>query len=652
MSELGVASATASRLSGGVEPGLPAAASPIRRLHTVSPTGLHGEVPEDWWPILLRLGLPHETIGKLLRLAASNGTTFQDELFASGIVDEKRLCREIARELRLPIVGQVDAGQLVMRRRERDVALRKHRSLPFAMVRENGGQLRLLLSPARMQLAELQHLVETRPGLRPRLAIVVPTALRRAIVAASRHDVEKRARTALYVEAPRHSARIVLVGGQGAIGGALAVSLAFAFWHDAPAAWLGLHIFFSIFFLSCVVLRLAAALSAKPVPFAPLQHVSGSELPVYTVLVALYREAEIVPQLVSALSRIRWPRSKLEIKLVCEIDDVETLGALSALRLKPWVEIIEVPSGEPRTKPKALAYALPLSSGEFITLYDAEDQPHPDQLHEAWQRFHNAEEELGCIQAPLMVVPEQKKLLPILFGFEYAALFRGLLPWLAERRLILPLGGTSNHFRRSALEEVGGWDPCNVTEDADLGLRLARYGYRCETITRPTLEDAPEAMFNWGRQRTRWLKGWMQTWLVQMRAPRQLLGEIGAGRFAVAQVLLAGMIVSALANVVFVATLAWIAILHSRTGTIGGYHAALLAIDAFNVVVGYTAFLLLGHHVLHRGERAQFWKVVLWTPAYWLAISLAAWRALWELYRRPHHWEKTHHPLRRDQRRR
>lgn len=137
---------------------------------------------------------------------------------------------------------------------------------------------------------------------------------------------------------------------------------------------------------------------------------------------------------------------------------------------------------------------------------------------------------------------------------------------------------------------MGGWDPCNVTEDADLGLRLARYGYRCETITRPTLEDAPEAMLNWGRQRTRWLKGWMQTWLVHMRAPRQLLGEIGAGRFAVAQVLLAGMVVSALANVVFVATLVWIVILHASSGTIGGYHAVLLAIDAFNVVVGYTAF--------------------------------------------------------------
>ncbi|MGY6708572.1 MAG: glycosyltransferase family 2 protein [Rhizobiaceae bacterium] len=609
------------------------------------------DVPDAWWPILLRLGLPHETIVKLLRLADANGTSFQTELFTSGIVGEKRLCREIARELRLPFVERVDGAQLVMRRCERDIALRTHRGIPFALMRENSERLRLVFSPARMELAELHRLVEKRPGLRDRLGVVVPTVLRNAIIGVSSLDVEERVRNAIYVEAPKLSARNVFDGRQGAIAGGLVVSLFVAFWLNAPAAWLGLHIVFSVFFLAHVSLRLAAAVSAKPPRFARLERVPATDLPVYTVLVALYREAEIVPQLISALSRIRWPRSKLEIKLVCEADDAQTLGALSTLRLLPCVEVIKVPPGLPRTKPKALAFALPLSSGEFVTLYDAEDQPHPEQLLEAWLRFRDADAHLGCLQAPLMVVPTQRKLLPILFGFEYAALFRGLLPWLSIRQLILPLGGTSNHFRRSALEEVGGWDPCNVTEDADLGLRLARYGYRCETITRPTVEDAPEALLNWGRQRTRWFKGWIQTWLVHMRTPRQFLGEIGPGQFAVAQIMLGGAVVSALAYVVFVATLVWIVMLHATTGTFGGYHASLLAIDAFNVVVGYTAFLLLGRRVQLPGERASFWKVVLWTPAYWLAMSLAAWRALWELYRRPHHWEKTHHPLRRHPRR-
>lgn len=383
----------------------------------------------------------------------------------------------------------------------------------------------------------------------------------------------------------------------------------------------------------------------------PLEPAPAEELPVYSVLVALYREAEIVPQVLAALSRLRWPRSKLEIKLICEEDDAPTLEALTAFRLNPCIEIIRVPKGQPRTKPKALSYALPLCSGEFVTLYDAEDQPHPDQLHEAWQRFRASDDALGCLQAPLVVVPTQKKLLPILFAFEYAGLFRGLLPWLARHQLILPLGGTSNHFRRAALEAVGAWDPFNVTEDADLGLRLARFGYRSETITRPTLEDAPEALFNWGRQRTRWFKGWMQTWLVHMRDPRRLIRETGVARFAVSQVMLIGLVVSSLAYVIFALTLVWIALLVAATGTLGGYHAALLAVDAVNVFVGFTAYLLLGRRVLHPGERTAFWKVVLCTPAYWLAMSIAAWRALWELYRRPHHWEKTHHPLRKHPRR-
>ena len=651
MSDFDAVPATASPTRTEVVSALPAAAGGSPSLYAAGPTGLRAEVPDEWWPIVLRLGLAHDIIGKLLRLAAFNRTSFQIELFSSGLISEARLCREIARELRLPVVGRLSSAQLVMQRRDRDIALRTHRGVPFALIREKGEQLRLLLSPARMELGELHGLVRKRPNLRHRLAVVAPSALRNAIVEAGRDEVEERARTSLFVDQPHHSARYVLAGGQGAIGGALAVGIAFAFWFNAPAAWLGLHVLFSVFFLACVVLRLAAAVSARPPSLARLAPPSGDDLPVYSVLVAIYREAEIVPQLLSALSRLRWPRSKLEIKLVCEADDVQTLETLATLRLQPWVEIVKVPPGEPRTKPKALAYALPLCSGEFATLYDAEDQPHPDQLQEAWQRFRDSDEWLGCLQAPLMVVPSQKRLIPALFGFEYAALFRGLLPWLAQRRLILPLGGTSNHFRRAALEEVGGWDPSNVTEDADLGLRLARHGYRCETITRPTLEDAPEAPLNWGRQRTRWFKGWMQTWLVHMRDPGQLLREIGLGRFVVMQIMLAGMVISALANVVFVATVVWIAMLVSSTGTLGGYHAALLAVDAVNVVVGYTAFLVLGRQVLHPEERASFWKIVLWTPAYWLAMSIAAWRAVWELYRRPHHWEKTHHPLRRHPRR-
>ena len=166
----------------------------------------------------------------------------------------------------------------------------------------------------------------------------------------------------------------------------------------------------------------------------------------------------MLPQLLAALGRLQWPRSRLEIKLVCEADDIDTLEALKALPLEPCMEVVLVPPGLPRTKPKALSYALPLCSGEIVTLYDAEDRPDPLQLIEAWQRFSQEGPELACLQAPLVITNGEVGAVPLMFAFEYAGLFRGLLPWLGRRRLMLPLGGTSNHFRRAVLDEVGGWD--------------------------------------------------------------------------------------------------------------------------------------------------------------------------------------------------
>src|SRR5690606_21252526 len=176
---------------------------------------------------------------------------------------------------------------------------------------------------------------------------------------------------------------------------------------------------------------------------------------------------------------------------------------------------------------KALAFALPLSGGEFVTLYDAEDEPDPMQLAEAWHRFRREGPELAVLQAPLEISNRSQSPLARMFAFEYAGLFRRLLPWLSSQRLVLPLGGTSNHFRRAALEAVGGWDPYNVTEDADLGVRLARFGYRAATLTLPTREDAPDQLGAWMRQRTRWYKGWLQTWLVHTRQPLRLTRELG-----------------------------------------------------------------------------------------------------------------------------
>jgi cellulose synthase/poly-beta-1,6-N-acetylglucosamine synthase-like glycosyltransferase len=403
------------------------------------------------------------------------------------------------------------------------------------------------------------------------------------------------------------------------------------------------HVLATLFFFACVALRFAAVASIRPLKAPAPMTMPNGEQPVYTVLVALYREAAIVPDLLAALDRLVWPRDRLEVKLVCEADDTGTLAVISALNLPPHIEVIEVRPGAPRTKPKALDYALQMSGGEFIVLYDAEDDPHPMQLVEAWQRFRYAGSDLAAVQAPLEISNRRDGSIARMFAFEYAGLFRGMLPWLSSRRLMLPLGGTSNHFRRAVLEEVGGWDPFNVTEDADLGMRLARFGYRTEVISCPTREPAPKHFDIWLRQRTRWFKGWAQTWLVHMRNPARLAGELGIKSFLVAQVLFAGMLASALLHPLLLATFAFFSVKLVLDRTLGALGSTLLVFDVVNIVCGYLSFLLLGWQTLTRQERRGFWKIVLFTPPYWVMLSLAGWRALWHLWRRPHHWEKTPH---------
>lgn len=335
------------------------------------------------------------------------------------------------------------------------------------------------------------------------------------------------------------------------------------------------------------------------------------------------------------------------MKFICEDDDRGTIDALRALGLRPWAEIIEVPRGMPATKPNALTYALPLTRGEFIAIYDAEDRPHPLQLYEAWKRFSQEDESLACLQAPLDIGNGAAGILPRMFALEYAALFRRFLPYLASRGLFLPLGGTSNHFRRAALEDVCAWDPYNVTEDADLGVRLARYGYRTGVIFSPTVEDAPEQPVVWLRQRTRWLKGWSQTWLVHMRNPVELASELGFRSFIAVQILLAGLLLSSLFHPILLATGVGLAAKAVAVGGLTPPQFFLFAIDAFNLVLGYGAFLLLGWRASPPGARRGFWKVILFTPVYWMMMSVAAWRAAVHLYTRPHHWEKTPHARRR-----
>jgi cellulose synthase/poly-beta-1,6-N-acetylglucosamine synthase-like glycosyltransferase len=595
-----------------------------------------------WQRLVHVLGIaPADLVAASARCGA-NGTSIAAELIAAQTITEEGYFRALAALLDLPFLEQVEPSLVVMRKAVRFEALSRDGDLPPVFYYSHEKPL-LLIAPLNASVEDLLQLTADKPELRHRLRVVTPGTLRKAIQARSRASLMRAAVSGLAEAAPSFSARTVMTGHQGFVLGLLVTGLATLAIFEFARLAIVLHVAGSLAFLACVCLRVAAAMTARPLKLARLDPDARAQLPIYSVLVALRNEAEIVPELLVALGNIDWPRSRLEIKLVCESDDPATRAALTAHELHPCVEVIVVPVGNPRTKPKALAYALPQCKGEFVVLYDAEDRPHPMQLREAWDRFSRDGHDLGCLQAPL-VVSRSRPLLPRLFALEYAALFRGLLPRLASWNALVPLGGTSNHFRREALEAVGGWDPYNVTEDADLGLRLTRHGYRVGMITRPTHETAPADYDTWLPQRTRWFKGWMQTWLVHMRSPRALLRDLGFGNFVLMQVLFAGMVLSALAHVFFVITIIALATTFALKGALPTHHAAIFALDIFNVTAGYAAFLLLGRRTLSPSERPGFWSVVAATPLYWLALSHGAWRAVWHLIRRPHHWEKTPHP--------
>ena len=390
-------------------------------------------------------------------------------------------------------------------------------------------------------------------------------------------------------------------------------------------------------------LYFSAALQPPAPPVTPARLLPDAELPTYTVLVPLYRERRVLPQLFRALARLDYPAEKLDIKLLVEEDDDETRNALSAYVLPDYMEVLVAPRGRPRTKPRALNYGLAFARGDLVCIFDAEDVPHPAQLRVAASIFAEAEENVACLQAPLAWHNADRSFFTRMISIEYAAHFRVVLPWLAALGLPLPLGGTSNHFRLKALLDVGGWDPFNVTEDADLGLRLARFGWRVSMLPRVgTLEEACETHRAWRHQRARWIKGWLQTLLVHLRQPPRFAREAGAGGMVVLLAILGTGVFGSLLHPLLLGWTLWDLFMAPPHVASAG-EALLRALSLVVLGAGYMGALCVSLAGLHRTRQ---WRLLPWVallPLYWLFISAAAWLALWDFARRPHHWRKTSH---------
>lgn len=430
---------------------------------------------------------------------------------------------------------------------------------------------------------------------------------------------------------PHRSAKRVLYVTQAIAIAALIVAFVHAARFAPAPTFEALHIAALIIFAAAILLRLVAASSLTPL----LSRLADQgSVPIYTILCPLYREANVVPDLLAALARLNYPVDHLDIKLLVEGDDVDTIAAALALSGAPHIEVVVIPACAPRTKPKALNVGLSRARGEFVVVYDAEDRPHPQQLRAALAAFEDGGESLACVQAPLAIDNADASWISRQFAAEYAIQFREILPFLASIGAPLPLGGTSNHFRTDLLRQVGGWDPYNVTEDADLGFRLSRDGYRADVIGPPTMEEAPVTLGAWLNQRTRWIKGHLQTWLVLMRDPILTAREMGLRTFAIMQLVFSTGLIAAFAH----GPLAFIVLVALLTP-----YDLLTAADFALAIAGYSVALFASLTACALSGSLSHARAALTMPLYWPLASIAAYRALFELFIRPHHWAKTTH---------
>ena len=415
-------------------------------------------------------------------------------------------------------------------------------------------------------------------------------------------------------------------------------------------AFIFFNLFFSFFFLFAIVFKLYIALQGskyelhEAVTKDEVRAVENSSLPVYTILLPVYKEDKLIRKLIWNLRSLDYPRGKLDVKLLIEEDDDKTLNAVRNLDFPANFETIVVPYHLPKTKPKACNYGLFFCKGKYLTIYDAEDVPDSDQLKKVVCLFRKLPKDYIVLQGALNYFNKNENLLTRMFTLEYSYWFDYMLPGLQSLDVPIPLGGTSNHFKLDKLLELGGWDPFNVTEDADLGVRVFEKRYKVGVVNSTTFEEANNEFFNWIRQRSRWIKGYMQTTLVHMRNPARLVSKIGWRgffgfnffvsltpiTFLIYPVLLSFFIIYLVFDLKNVRVL---------------FPDWILYVSIFNFVAGNALMIYINMLAVFKRRYYELILFALLNPIYWIMHSVSAYKGLWQLVYNPFFWEKTNHGL-------
>ena len=596
--------------------------------------------------------LPAGLIAEARAAHLRDGTLVQDALLAQGGMDETDLLDAMEGALG---GGRADGPLIADARQVARIGLATCLVANLAPLGRQGAVTVIASSRPGEVLRRERHLT-SRVG-RFRVVLAPRDRVEAAILSTSRVFMANRAEDCVPADESCRgwSERKLLLAG-------IAAGLTFAATALlAPTAMLaGLTLLAIVVLVAATGLRVAAAWAAlgqsrsAALNFRTRRRPAPGCRPVVSVLVPLYREREIAGRLIRRLAQLTYPKDRLEICLVLEEDDIVTRAALAQARLPHWMRVVEVPRGTVKTKPRALNYALGLCRGEIVGIYDAEDAPEPDQIDRIVERFAHAPPDVACLQGVLDFYNPRANWLSRCFTIEYATWFRLVLPGLERLGMVVPLGGTTLFFRRHALEKLGRWDAHNVTEDADLGLRLARHGMRCELIATVTGEEANCRPLPWVRQRSRWLKGYAMTGACHLRDPARLWRDLGPRRFWGVQVLFLGTVLQYLLAPLLWSF--WIELFgwsHPLAGVIGpaamrGAEVTFALAEAANLAVAVIAVATTAH-------RGLGW----WVPTmhlYFPLGTLAAWKGLIEIATRPYYWDKTMHghsaPIRGDDRRR
>lgn len=585
-----------------------------------------------------------------LDLARNTGVRLGHALVNRGYVTENQLYRYLARQTSLPFydLQELEIDEKIANRISPEAA-RKYGILP---VRDTGKRILV----ATVDPLNSQALDEAKGALGADIQLVLITErdFDQALEGLFSQEYLARSVSELLERTPEDSAFRVLNAGQVIILVLFLLMSAGWLWFDFTSYFIFLNSISTMFYIAFsgykfyLVYRALSNTMEVSVNPEDLDALNDRDLPIYTLLVPVYKEAEVLPELLGALNKLDYPTTKLDIQILMEEDDQDTIDAFNHWSPPSHFHGVVVPYGGPKTKPKACNYGLIHARGDYVVIFDAEDIPESDQLKKILVAFSKSPPQVACIQSKLNYYNSEQNLLTQWFTVEYSMWFDLFLPGLSASRAPIPLGGTSNHFKRDVLVEVGAWDPYNVTEDADLGVRLFKRGYKAAIVDSTTFEEANSRLYNWVRQRSRWIKGYIQTWLVHMRNPVRLIREIGIKAFFSFHFVVGGTFFAALLNPVYwMLTTLWFLVQWKFIEVV--FPGVIYFLGALALFIGNFAFTYMNvAGALRRGQYGMV-KYALLSPIYWALASVAAWMGFAQLLYKPHFWEKTTHGLHREE---